>query len=213
MPREVHGLDISAEMVKQGEQRLAHLANVQLWHGNGYDLELFEDHRFDLVHCGFVLQHMPKTTAFNYLVETWRVLKPQGRFRFQDPTSCATGSSTPSGTSAGPTSCTTPTRCISTPRPRSCSWRSRPASPWSSSTATSWSWLARPAARRGPPEVTERLDFSLLEGDTMLGLATRHRQAVDRAWELEEALERIRRHPLLRAGRLLLGRPRRARGG
>jgi len=64
-----------------------------------------------------------------------------------------------------------------------------------------------------PPEVTERLDFSLLEGDTMLGLATRHRQAVDRAWELEEALERIRRHPLLRAGRLLLGRPRRARGG
>jgi ubiquinone/menaquinone biosynthesis C-methylase UbiE len=44
----VYSVDISAELVKQDEERLWHLPNVRYWHGNGYDLELFEDDRFDL---------------------------------------------------------------------------------------------------------------------------------------------------------------------
>jgi SAM-dependent methyltransferase len=83
--REVHGIDISAEMVTRGQERLRHLENVHFWHGNGYDLEPFDDARFDVVYCGFVFQHMPKTTVFNYLLEVHRVLKPDGVFRFQVP--------------------------------------------------------------------------------------------------------------------------------
>jgi ubiquinone/menaquinone biosynthesis C-methylase UbiE len=61
--REVHGIDISSEMVKRGERRLAHLPNVHFHRGNGYDLEPFADEPFDLVHSGFAFQYMPKTIA------------------------------------------------------------------------------------------------------------------------------------------------------
>jgi ubiquinone/menaquinone biosynthesis C-methylase UbiE len=83
--REVHGVDISTEMVERGSRRLSHLSNVHLHHGNGYDLGLFEDGRFDLVFSSFVFQHMPKTIAFNYMTEAARVLKPGGVFRLQVP--------------------------------------------------------------------------------------------------------------------------------
>jgi SAM-dependent methyltransferase len=83
--REVHGIDISSEMVKRGQQRLAHLPNVHFHQGNGYDLEPFADESFDLVISGFAFQHMPKTVAYNYFLETWRVLRPDGLFAFQVP--------------------------------------------------------------------------------------------------------------------------------
>jgi SAM-dependent methyltransferase len=83
--REVHGVDISAEMVKRGQHRLAHLPNVHFHHGNGYDLEPLADESFDLVHSAFAFQHMPKTVAYNYFLETRRVLRPGGLFAFQVP--------------------------------------------------------------------------------------------------------------------------------
>jgi ubiquinone/menaquinone biosynthesis C-methylase UbiE len=83
--REVHGIDISSEMVKQGECRLGHLSNLHFHHGNGYDLDPFADESFDLVYSGFVFQHMPKTTAYNYFLETRRVLRPGGLFSLQLP--------------------------------------------------------------------------------------------------------------------------------
>jgi ubiquinone/menaquinone biosynthesis C-methylase UbiE len=85
MCAEAHGIDISEQMVARGRARLAHLANVRLHHGNGYDLEPFDDGVFDALYCAFVFQHMPKTTVFNYLLEAHRVLKPDGVFRFQVP--------------------------------------------------------------------------------------------------------------------------------
>jgi ubiquinone/menaquinone biosynthesis C-methylase UbiE len=83
--REVHGVDISSEMVKRGQQRLAHLPNVHFHQGNGYDLEPFADESFDLVISGYAFQHMPKTVTYNYFLETWRVLRPDGLFVFQVP--------------------------------------------------------------------------------------------------------------------------------
>jgi ubiquinone/menaquinone biosynthesis C-methylase UbiE len=83
--REVHGVDISAEMVKRGQERLAHLLNVHFHHGNGYDLELFGDASFDVCYCAFAFQHMPKPIVFNYLLEIHRVLRPGGVLRFQVP--------------------------------------------------------------------------------------------------------------------------------
>lgn len=83
--REVHGIDIATEMVEQGQRRLAHLPNVQFHQGNGYDLEPFADETFELVYSALVFQHMPKTIAYNYFLETKRVLRPDGWFLFQVP--------------------------------------------------------------------------------------------------------------------------------
>jgi SAM-dependent methyltransferase len=83
--REVHGVDIAGEMVKQGERRLAAVPNVHFHQGNGYDLEAFADESVDLVYSALVFQHMPKTVAYNYFQETRRVLRPGGRFLFQVP--------------------------------------------------------------------------------------------------------------------------------
>ncbi len=82
---ELHGIDISAEMVEQARRRLAHLSNVHVHVGNGYDLGPLDDESFDLVFSQFVFQHMPKTTAYNYFVEARRVLRPDGLLRFQVP--------------------------------------------------------------------------------------------------------------------------------
>jgi ubiquinone/menaquinone biosynthesis C-methylase UbiE len=83
--REVHGIDIATGMVEKGQRRLAHLPNVQFHQGNGYDLEPFADESFELVYSALVFQHMPKTIAFNYFLETRRVLRPDGWFLFQVP--------------------------------------------------------------------------------------------------------------------------------
>ena len=83
--REVHGVDIAAEMLRQGRERLAGLANVTFHQGNGYDLEAFADESVDLVYSGLVFQHMPKTVAYNYVREARRVLRPGGQLYFQVP--------------------------------------------------------------------------------------------------------------------------------
>jgi ubiquinone/menaquinone biosynthesis C-methylase UbiE len=76
--REVHGIDISERMVQEGRQRLGHLANVRFHHGNGYDLAGFGDGSFDVVSSIVALQHMPRTVAYNYLLESHRVLRQGG---------------------------------------------------------------------------------------------------------------------------------------
>jgi SAM-dependent methyltransferase len=76
--REVHGIDISERMVAGGRERLAHLPNVRFHQGNGYDLAGFEDGSFDVVYSIVALQHMPRTVAYNYLLESNRVLRADG---------------------------------------------------------------------------------------------------------------------------------------
>jgi SAM-dependent methyltransferase len=76
--REVHGIDISERMVQGGRQRLGHLANVHFHHGNGYDLAGFGDGSFDVAYSIVALQHMPRTIAYNYLLESHRVLRRGG---------------------------------------------------------------------------------------------------------------------------------------
>ena len=83
--KRLHGVDISRAMVEQGRRRLAYLTNVSFEVGNGYDLAPFADESLDLVYSLFAFQHMPKTTAYNYFVESARVLRPDGVLRFQVP--------------------------------------------------------------------------------------------------------------------------------
>lgn len=81
----LQGIDISEAMVAKGRARLARLPNVSFHVGNGYDLAPFETDSMDLVYSLYAFQHMPKTTAYNYLVESARVLRPGGLLRFQVP--------------------------------------------------------------------------------------------------------------------------------
>jgi SAM-dependent methyltransferase len=76
--REVHGVDISERMVPAGRRRLGHVGGVRFHHGNGYDLAGFEDGSFDVVYSIVALQHMPRTIAYNYLLESHRVLRQGG---------------------------------------------------------------------------------------------------------------------------------------
>jgi ubiquinone/menaquinone biosynthesis C-methylase UbiE len=83
--REVHGIDISHRMVEGCRERLAHLPNVPFHRGNGYDLASFEDGSFDVLYSIVALQHMPRTVAYNYLLESNRVLRQDGVLWFYVP--------------------------------------------------------------------------------------------------------------------------------
>jgi SAM-dependent methyltransferase len=222
MCREVHGVDISAEMVKQGEERLRHLPNVRFWHGNGYDLELFDDDSFDLVHCGLVFQHMPKTTVYNYLVETYRTLKPEGVFRFQVPNILRNEQFDAFRYFTQPYFVHHPYP-MHFYSPAEIVQLATKAGFWVEELDGEIRVQARKREQAGvAPAIAERDDPSLLEGDTLIGLRERfnerdrqlnerNRHLEQRVLELEEGLERIRRHPVVRIGRLVRNGLRRLR--
>jgi SAM-dependent methyltransferase len=83
--REVHGVDISQRMVEEGRERLAHLPNVHFHLGNGYDLAGFGDSSFDVAYSIVALQHMTRAVAYNYLLESNRVLRQDGVLWFYVP--------------------------------------------------------------------------------------------------------------------------------
>ena len=77
------GTDISKQMVKFARKRLQSYSNVKLFHHPKSDLSLFPSQIFDKVYFQIVLIHLDKEDAFNYLRESYRVLKPGGLAWFQ----------------------------------------------------------------------------------------------------------------------------------
>jgi len=81
---EIHGVDISDEMVALGRQRLAHHSGVHLHHAAHSDLRDFADGSFDLVYSFAVLQHLPHgDLVWRYLDDAARVLRLGGILAFQ----------------------------------------------------------------------------------------------------------------------------------
>jgi SAM-dependent methyltransferase len=81
--REVHGVDVSGEMVRLGADALKDLPNVHVHHTAG-DLRMIADASCDFCYSYRVFQHIPsKDAVIRYIRETARVLKPAGWFRFQ----------------------------------------------------------------------------------------------------------------------------------
>lgn len=84
--KEIHGVDVSEEMVRRGRDRLRSYSNVILRQNNGKDLLMFSNRMFDLVFSVGVFQHVPRNIVFNdYFKEVYRVLKPGGYFKFTVP--------------------------------------------------------------------------------------------------------------------------------
>jgi SAM-dependent methyltransferase len=74
---EIHGVDVSDEMIALAEEKLRDLPNAHPHVGDGSSLSQFKDEYFEFVYSYAVFQHIPdREVVFNYLRETHRVMKP-----------------------------------------------------------------------------------------------------------------------------------------
>jgi SAM-dependent methyltransferase len=81
---EIHGVDVSDEMIRIGREKLRGIPHAHLHATDGSSLGMFADDSFDMVYSYAVFQHIPsKEVVLEYLRETHRVLKPGGIFRGQ----------------------------------------------------------------------------------------------------------------------------------
>ena len=81
---EIHGVDVSDEMIAQAHRNLRDIPHAHAHHASGSDLALFPSDHFDFVYSYAVFQHIPSAdVVFSYLRETVRVLKPGGFARLQ----------------------------------------------------------------------------------------------------------------------------------
>lgn len=81
---EIHGVDVSDEMIRLATDRLVRIPKAHAHINNGQDLALFGDDSFDFVYSYVVFQHIPsKQVVLNYVRESQRVLKPGGVFAAQ----------------------------------------------------------------------------------------------------------------------------------
>lgn len=82
--KELHAVDISRVMLGKAFERLP-FRNVFLHLGNGRDLNMYDNAKFDALFSLLVLQHLVKEDAFYYLLEFNRVLKDGGTCIVQFP--------------------------------------------------------------------------------------------------------------------------------
>ncbi len=81
---EIHGVDVSDEMVRGARERLSNIPNAHVRRGGGADLAGFADESFDFVYSYAVFQHIPsREVIVGYMREACRVLAPGGVFWFQ----------------------------------------------------------------------------------------------------------------------------------
>lgn len=81
---EIHGIDVSNEMVARARENLASLRHAHVHIGSGSTLDQFATDSFDFVYSYAVFQHIPdREVVMSYLREAVRVLKPAGIARVQ----------------------------------------------------------------------------------------------------------------------------------
>jgi SAM-dependent methyltransferase len=81
---EIHGVDVSDEMIRIARERLRDIPNAHPHATDGSSLTQFAGASFDFVYSYAVFQHIPsREVVFQYMRETCRVLKPGGIFRGQ----------------------------------------------------------------------------------------------------------------------------------
>ena len=81
---EVHGVDVSGEMVAQARKALADTPNAFVYQNNGMDLTVFPQGPYDFAFSTIVFQHIPsREVIYNYVREVNRLLRPGALFKFQ----------------------------------------------------------------------------------------------------------------------------------
>lgn len=74
---EIHGVDVSDEMIALANQKLGDIPNAHAQLGDGSTLAQFRDASFEFVYSYAVFQHVPaREVVFSYLREIHRVMKP-----------------------------------------------------------------------------------------------------------------------------------------
>lgn len=81
---EIHGIDVSDEMIRLAREKLRGIPNAYVHHTRTSDLSQFADESFDFVYSYAVFQHIPsREVVLGYLTDARRVLKPGGILRCQ----------------------------------------------------------------------------------------------------------------------------------
>jgi SAM-dependent methyltransferase len=81
---EVHGVDISGEMVRIARNSVAGVSNVCIHHGNGTDLDVLGSEFFDFAFAFSVFHHIPSKGAIrDCIAEVGKHLRPGDLFKFE----------------------------------------------------------------------------------------------------------------------------------
>jgi len=81
---EVHGVDVSGEMVREAKLALQDRPNAHVYQNNGRDLAVVPSLEFDFAFSSIVFQHIPSREIIeNYVREVHRLLRPGALFKFQ----------------------------------------------------------------------------------------------------------------------------------
>jgi ubiquinone/menaquinone biosynthesis C-methylase UbiE len=81
---EVHGVDVSGEMIARAKDALREFPNIFLYQNNGKDLSVLPALAFDFAYSRIVFQHIPSREIIeNYVREVHRILRPGALFKFQ----------------------------------------------------------------------------------------------------------------------------------
>lgn len=81
---EVHGVDVSGEMIAKARERLAGVENARLYHTDGVDLSDLGGAQFDFALSFIVFQHIPEPEVIRgYVRQVAERLRPGALFKFQ----------------------------------------------------------------------------------------------------------------------------------
>jgi ubiquinone/menaquinone biosynthesis C-methylase UbiE len=80
---EIHGVDVSDEMLKLAQERHAALPHVHFHRIEGTNLRQFQDGTFQAMWSYSVFYHMPRTLYYGYLKELSRVMASGGQLVYQ----------------------------------------------------------------------------------------------------------------------------------
>ena len=81
---EVHGVDVSEEMVQQAKHFLRTTPNAHIYRNSGKDLRVLGDLQFDFAYSFIVFQHIPSRAVIdNYVGAVSRCLRSGSMFKFQ----------------------------------------------------------------------------------------------------------------------------------
>jgi ubiquinone/menaquinone biosynthesis C-methylase UbiE len=85
------GCDVASNMLSLAAERLRDLPGVELKEISGYDLVGIADASVDVVYCTVVFMHLETWDRYNYVLEAFRVLRPNGRIYVDNINLCSDG--------------------------------------------------------------------------------------------------------------------------